>query len=92
VLGVDEVFADPQVRHLELVADVPHPTGDGDVRVLRHPVTMSGTPVTAPGGPPRAGADTRTVLAELGYEPGEVDALLASGAAAEARQPGATFL
>jgi crotonobetainyl-CoA:carnitine CoA-transferase CaiB-like acyl-CoA transferase len=80
VYAIDETFADPQVQHLALHQAVDGPSGE--VRVLRHPVTLTGTPTAIRTGPPSAGAHTREVLAELGYEPAEVDALLASGAAA----------
>jgi len=40
VLGVDEVFAHPQVEHLAMVAEVEHPSR-GRVSVLRNSITMS---------------------------------------------------
>lgn len=59
VLSVDEVFADPQVRHLDLVAAA------GNARVLRHPVTLSATPTLVGGPAPVPGSDTTAVIAEL---------------------------
>jgi crotonobetainyl-CoA:carnitine CoA-transferase CaiB-like acyl-CoA transferase len=79
VLRVDEVFADPQVQHLQLTRRVPHPTR-GDVEVLRPPLTFSDTPATVRSGPPADGSHTREVLAELGYSDDEIDQLHASGA------------
>ncbi len=79
VLAVDEVFADPQVEHLGLTQRVEHPTR-GEVDVLRPPLTFSETPARIRTGPPADGADTRDVLAELGYDTTEIDALHASGA------------
>ena len=88
VYAVDQVFADPQVRHL----DVHERRTDGngrEVALLRYPVTLTDTPASIRSGPPRSGGDTRAVLAELGYGPDAVAALLASGAAAErAADPG----
>ena len=81
VLAVDEVFADPQVRHLDLVRVVPHAV-DGDVAVLRHPVTLTDTPTAVRAAAAVPGADTAAVLAELGYGPDEVAALFGSGAVA----------
>jgi crotonobetainyl-CoA:carnitine CoA-transferase CaiB-like acyl-CoA transferase len=78
VLAIDEVFADPQVEHLHLTRTVSHPTR-GDIEVLRHPVTFSDTPTTIRSGPPLATAHTREVLAELGYDDDQIDALAAAG-------------
>jgi crotonobetainyl-CoA:carnitine CoA-transferase CaiB-like acyl-CoA transferase len=79
VLAVDEVFEDPQVQHLQLTRNVPHPTR-GDIDVLRPPLTFSDTPATVRSGPPADGEHTRAVLAELGYSDDEIDDLHASGA------------
>ena len=79
VLRVDEVFADPQVRDLELVADA------GPTRVLRHPVTFSETPTSVRSPAPEPGADTRDVLNALGYDTARIEELIAGGAVAERR-------
>ncbi len=50
-------------------------------------MTLTDTPASIRSGPPQSGADTRAVLAELGYGPAAVDALIESGAAAEATAP-----
>jgi crotonobetainyl-CoA:carnitine CoA-transferase CaiB-like acyl-CoA transferase len=49
--------------------------------VLRPPIAFSDTPTSVRRGPPAAGAHTREVLREIGYDDGEIDALIASGAA-----------
>ena len=81
VLRVDEVFDDPQVRHLKLVSTVDHEI-DGAVSVLRHPVTMTDTPTSILRGPPAPGADTVELLRGQGYAENEIAALIDSGAAA----------
>ncbi len=86
VLRVDEVFADPQVRHLDLVRVVPHAL-DGDVSVLRHPVTFTDTPASVRAAAAVPGRDTAAVLAELGYESPDIAALLESGAVAGPVRP-----
>ena len=48
--------------------------------MLRPPLTFSDTPARIRTGPPADGAHTREVLAELGYDAAEIDALHASGA------------
>src|SRR6266545_5527785 len=77
--GLDEVFADPVVRHLGLVAEVDHPTA-GRVRAPGIPVRMSGTPPSVRQHPPLLGEHTDAVLAELGYTGDEIAALRRDGA------------
>ena len=79
VLALDETFADPQVRHLDLTATVAHPD-DGDVEVLRHPVTLDGSPTSVRGAMPIPGADSRAILAELGYDEATIEQLVEGGA------------
>ena len=79
VLRVDEAFADPQVRHLAMVAEA------GEGRVVRHPVTFTDTPASVRSRAPAPGADTRSVLAELGYAAARIDDLIASGVVATGR-------
>jgi crotonobetainyl-CoA:carnitine CoA-transferase CaiB-like acyl-CoA transferase len=81
VLRVDEAFADPQVRHLDMVAVVRHATA-GDVSVLRHPVNLTDTPTSVRTAASVPGSDTGSVLAELGYDAPAIAALLESGAVA----------
>jgi formyl-CoA transferase len=86
VLAMDQVFADPQVQHLRMTTTVDG--GDGaPIEVLRPPVTFSDTPTSVRRGVPPAGAHTREVLAELGYDSEEIDELIAAGAAATEAKP-----
>lgn len=62
VLSMDGVFHDPQVQHLALTAQVGHPSGTGEITVLRHPVTFSETPTRIAGPPHRPGADTKSII------------------------------
>jgi len=82
VYALDQVFADPQVRHLALF-ETRAGTDGAPVALLRHPVTLTETPTDVGTGPPRSGAHTREVLCEIGYSDDDVDALLASGAASD---------
>jgi crotonobetainyl-CoA:carnitine CoA-transferase CaiB-like acyl-CoA transferase len=52
----------------------------GHVKVLGNPVKLSRSPATLRKGAPRLGEDTPAVLGELGYAPGEIDALRGHGA------------
>ena len=91
VNSVDEVYADPQVRHREMLAEVPHPgLASGVFRISGVPVKLQATPGSIRRYPPRLGEHTREVLAELGYRGHEVDELLRCGVAKELRAtPGA---
>jgi crotonobetainyl-CoA:carnitine CoA-transferase CaiB-like acyl-CoA transferase len=82
VYSLDAVFADPQVEHLAFDQVVDGNDGN-PVHVLRHPVTMAGTPTSIRSGPVRAGTHTREILAEYGYDDAGIDALLAAGAAVQ---------
>jgi crotonobetainyl-CoA:carnitine CoA-transferase CaiB-like acyl-CoA transferase len=74
---MDEVFADPQVRHLQMVLEAEHPHV-GTIRMVRNPVTFSRTPLDLRQAPPRLGEHTEEVLRGLlGYSAAEVEALRA---------------
>jgi alpha-methylacyl-CoA racemase len=78
VLDLDEALA--AAGHM--VVEVEQP-GAGPVRQLGAPARFSRTPADpARGGAPALGADTRAVLGEAGFSPGEIAALEASGAVA----------
>ena len=77
--GLDDVFADPTVRHLGLVAEVDHPTA-GRVRAPGIPVRMDGTPPSIRSHPPLLGEHTGVVLAEIGFTPAEIEKLRRDGA------------
>ncbi|CAG9166321.1 MULTISPECIES: CaiB/BaiF CoA transferase family protein [Cupriavidus] len=88
----EQVEADPQVAHNEIVQTIDHPEA-GPVRLMAHPVRYDGQVPPVRRLPPRLGEHTREVLAELGYTDDEVEALLARGAAlagAEEPAPAAT--
>jgi formyl-CoA transferase len=74
-----EVFNDPVVRHLGLIAEVDHPVA-GRVRAPGIPVRMSETPASVRRAPPLLGEHTDEVLGELGYEPDEIKRLRTDGA------------
>jgi len=77
--ALDEVFADPTVRHLGLIAEVEHPVA-GRVRAPGIPVRMDGTPPSVRRHPPLLGEHTHEVLSELGFDDDEIRALRKDGA------------
>ena len=81
VYEFDEVFSDPQIKHLGLVAEVEQP-GYGTARMLGFPVRASATPATIRRPAPLLGEHTAEVLAEIGVAPDEIDRLVATGAIA----------
>lgn len=80
---IAEVFADPQVRHRGMAAEVEHPTA-GRIRLPGVPVKFAGTPARIQGPPPRLGEHTDGVLRRvLGLGDAEIAELRASGALGE---------
>jgi crotonobetainyl-CoA:carnitine CoA-transferase CaiB-like acyl-CoA transferase len=77
--SLDEVFADPVVRHLGLVAEVDHPTA-GRVRAPGIPVRLSGTPPSVRRHPHELGEHTDEILRELEFTSEEIAALRRDGA------------
>ena len=72
IYTVDQTFADPQVRHLEMEQAVEHPAL-GAVRVIDHAVNMSRTPPAMRRASPEAGEHTGEVLLEAGYSAVEIE-------------------
>jgi formyl-CoA transferase len=79
IYGIDEMFEDPQVRHLGIVTQMR--TADrGALDVLRQPVSLSRTPSSVAMPTPERGAHTGEVLAEFGFGDDEIAALRAAEA------------
>jgi formyl-CoA transferase len=64
---LDEVFADPQVKHLGLRQDVPHQRV-GSVGLVRNGLRMSATPPEIRSAAPELGEHTAEILAQLKIE------------------------
>ena len=76
-----QVAADPQVAAAGALIDVEDGQG-GTYRSPAAPARFPGADATVRPAAPGLGQHTREVLAEIGYAPAEIEAMLASGSAA----------
>ena len=76
--NVAEVLNDPQVRHLDLIEDVTHPQA-GKLQFIGGPVGYDGLTKEPSKPPPLVGEHSAAILKELGYDPGDVEKLVAAG-------------
>jgi formyl-CoA transferase len=74
IYSIDQVFADPQVKHIGIAQSVVKPNGE-TLNVVGQPVELSRTPSTIAAPPPEIGEHTDDVLKEFGYGDGEIAAL-----------------
>jgi crotonobetainyl-CoA:carnitine CoA-transferase CaiB-like acyl-CoA transferase len=76
---IDQVFADPQVKHLKIVRPVDHPN-IGTFDIIGQPIHMSAFPQPDRLKPtPDQGQHTDEVLRELGYDPAAIKGLREKG-------------
>ena len=74
---IDQVFDDPQVRHLAMAQQVP----GSEQRVVGQPVVLSRTPSTPARPTPAKGEHTPEILRQFGFSDAEIAQARASGAA-----------
>jgi crotonobetainyl-CoA:carnitine CoA-transferase CaiB-like acyl-CoA transferase len=79
--SIGEMLGDPQTKARDMVVELEHPKA-GRTRALGLPIKLSATPGAIRRPAPTYGQHTREVLAEFGFSAGEIEALMASGAAA----------
>ena len=77
IYTMDQVFADPQVQHLQASAKVNHPTL-GEFSIVNQAVKLSRTPATMVRATPEQGEHTDEILAEMGYSSAEIAAFHAA--------------
>jgi len=79
VNDMQHLFADPQVKHRNMIAEVPHPT-IGTLRLAGLPIKYSETPGKIRRHPPLLGEHTDEVLAKvLGYSSDQIESLKGQG-------------
>ncbi len=74
IYAMDEVFADPQVKHLGMAQPVEHPTL-GRTELVGQAIKLSRTPAKLETPTPAMGQHTDEVLGELGYDAGQIAGL-----------------
>ena len=79
IYKIDEMFDDPQVRHIGVAVDMPTPDR-GTLQVVRQAVTLSRTPSAIVRHTPERGEHTDEVLAEFGLSADEIEKLKGNGA------------
>jgi len=75
---VSDVINDPQVAARNMIADMPHPKVP-DLRVPASPLKLTKTPPSIRRTPPDLGQDNEDILAESGYDAGQISALREKG-------------
>jgi len=79
ILAVDQVFADPQVKHLRVATPVEHPRL-GPTHMVASPIHLEGLTTGIRSVAPLTAEDTDAVLGELGYSAAEIDGMRRQGA------------
>jgi len=76
IYSIDQVFADPQVEHLGIATPVEHPKW-GATHFVASPLNMTGVEKSVRSIAPTRGIHTAEVLADLGYDAAQIEALRA---------------
>jgi formyl-CoA transferase len=74
IYSIDQVFADPQVKHIGAAATVKS-RKLGEFRIVNQAVRLTRTPATIAAAPPELGEHTDEILGGLGYDAAAIEAL-----------------
>lgn len=88
VFTMDQTFADPQVKHLDLAQELSS-SSMGDFKLLTQAFRLSRTPTENWTAIPEYGENTEEVLAEFGFSAEEIAALESDGVVASREEQGA---
>ncbi|HEV8679055.1 MAG TPA: CoA transferase [Stellaceae bacterium] len=78
IYSIDQVFADPQVKHLGIAQPVEH-AALGRIELVGQAVTLSRTPSRLSAASPDPGEHSDAILAELGYSASDITGLRQRG-------------
>jgi crotonobetainyl-CoA:carnitine CoA-transferase CaiB-like acyl-CoA transferase len=73
IYAIDQVFDDPQVKHIGAATTVKSPRL-GEVRIVNQAVGLSRTPARMAVAPPEVGEHTEEILKDLGYDKAAIEA------------------
>jgi formyl-CoA transferase len=76
--SMDQVFDDPQVKHLNMAVPVDHPRL-GTFEIVNQAIKMSRTPSSVRTATPEQGEHTDAILAKLGYDEARIDGFHTEG-------------
>jgi formyl-CoA transferase len=71
IYAIDQMFEDPQVKHLGMAQPVPSEDGR-DITLVGQPFKLSRTPSKMAARPPEFGEQTEEILSEFGFTDGEI--------------------
>jgi crotonobetainyl-CoA:carnitine CoA-transferase CaiB-like acyl-CoA transferase len=77
IYNLAQAFADPQIRHQQMVLELEQPSGR--VKTLGFPLKLSKTPAALHRPSPQLGEHTEEILINLGFSTAEVETFKAQG-------------
>jgi len=78
IYNIDQMFADPQVKHLGMAAPVKSEKR-GELSLVASPINMEGLPRKVYNATADAGQHTEEILGSVGYSKSEIEKMRANG-------------